>query len=152
MFYVFVDFDGSKFWYEVGKDGYALRQITINEKNETLISCRQPCLADVVIDTKNDCELISANDFEDIWHKAVKELQPIWKVEKQNYLIGENVSGLVKYFYPQGAIIDLGEIQGCANTDSCIAKSLYPNYKISGTVKGYDERNMWVLIDNCKII
>lgn len=147
MIYIFVDFDGSEFWMEVGSDGYALRQITVNEKNEMSISCIQPCLADHVVDVERDCQIITERDFERAWEDAVRPFRPVWNIEKGTYRIGQKISGLIKYFYPQGAIIGLNKILGCASIGKCQLETLYPNDKISGVVTGYDEKNMWILIE-----
>lgn len=59
--------------------------------------------------------------------------------------------GTIRYFYPQGIIFDLDNLQGCANFACSNTNSLYPSNRISGIVCGYDKCNMWILIDKCKV-
>ena len=62
MTYIFVDFEGYKYWIEVNEEGTALRQVTIDENNIISISCLVPCLADQYVDTENDCEIINKDN------------------------------------------------------------------------------------------
>lgn len=151
MTYIFVDFEGYKYWIEVNDEGTALRQVTIDENNITSISCLEPCLADQYVDTENDCEIISKDEFEKVWENAVLPYRKIWNTEKLKYKKGQNISGIIKYFYPQGAVLDLNNGYGCMNIENCREKPLYPGYSVSGTISGYDEENMWILIENCKL-
>ena len=83
MTYIFVDFEGYKYWIEVNDEGTALRQVTIDENNITSISCLEPCLADQYVDTENDCEIISKDEFERWWEAAkAKDVQITWHNEK----------------------------------------------------------------------
>lgn len=61
----------------------------------------------------------------------------------------EVISGKIKYFYPQGTIIDLGAVQGCGDASDLDSKLRYRGCVIHGTVTGYDDKNMWVLIGKC---
>ena len=149
MKYIFVDFDGFQYWIEVDKDGYALRQVTI-EGTETLVSCRDDCLAEGVVDTENDCVQISEKDFEQIWSNATEKFRCTWNTKKQSYKVGQSVTGEIKYFYPQGAIVDIGEIQGCGYVKD--NKSIqFCGKTISGTISGFDDKNMWILFDKCEL-
>ena len=150
MKHIFVDFEGFKEWIEADEEGYALRQITVDGKN-TLVSCRDNCLAEGIVDTENDCVKISENDFENVWINATEKFRQIWNTEKQKYMIGQNVSGLIRYFYPQGAIIDINKIQGCVDIGHLNFGLLYSGKEISGTISGFDDTNMWLLIDCCRI-
>ena len=91
-----------------------------------------------------DCQCLDKQqkiEFEDIWEKAVLPYREIWNEEKQKYLKGEKITGIIKYFYPHGAILALDSMLGCADIDDCNRKPLYPGYKISGIVSGFDEEN-----------
>jgi len=75
---------------------------------------------------------------------------------KKKYLLGSAVEGMVMYFYPQGVIFDLGnKAQGAADYAGCkknsLKENMYPGHKITGTVIGYDEGNMWVVISSAQI-
>ena len=156
MKYIFYDFEGIKSWIEIGNDGYARRQVNINA-DETLVSCRDNCLAektisDTAIDTEiENCERIAEIYFEEIWSNSTEKYRQIWGEEKQKYAIGQNITGIIKYFYTQGAIIDAGSIQGCGDVSS--DKSIrFFGQEISGTISGFDDKNMWILFDNCKLV
>ena len=151
MTYIFVDFEGYKYWIEVNDEGTALRQVTIDENNITSISCLEPCLADQYVDTENDCEIISKDEFEEVWENAVLPYRKIWSTEKLKYKKGQNISGIIKYFYPQGAVLDLNKGYGGMTIENCREKPLYPGCSVSGTISGYDEENMWILIENCEL-
>ncbi len=151
MKYIFIEFEGCKYWIEVDDEGGALRQIIKDEENRISVSCLEPCLADQYVDTENDCVKIKKIEFEDIWEKAVLPYREIWNEEKQKYLKGEKITGIIKYFYPHGAILALDSMLGCADIDDCNGKPLYPGYKISGIVSGFNEENMWILISDCEL-
>lgn len=155
MTYIFKDFEGVQKWFEVNKSGYALRQIT-NESERIrsiLTSCRRGYLDEGIIDTINNCKQISKSEFENVWHEATHKFRLEWDVCKQTYPIGERVLGVIDHFYPQGAIFDLGDIQGCAahsDIETFRYARGFPVRVIDGVVKGYDESNMWVLVHECR--
>lgn len=150
MNYIFMEFENEKFWIEVDKNGYAQRQI-ISKEGIDLLSCRTDCLAEGIVDIVNDCTQISSELFNEIWDKKSYDIRKIWNSEKAKYPIGTSVIGTIRYFYPQGIIFDLDNLQGCANFDCSKTSSLYPTNLIRGSVCGYDECNMWILIDKCKV-
>lgn len=155
MIYIFFEFDEIKYWIEVANDGYACMQI-ICENGVYHLSCRTDCLAEGMVDTENDCEQITLKLFDEIWNENSIDIQGIWEVEKHKYSIGTVVKGIIKYFYPQGVIFDIDNIQGCADYTSCKenshSTSLYPNHLITGIVSGYDEVNKWILLSDCKAL
>lgn len=151
MTYIFIEFEDCKYWIEVGDGGCAFRQITINEKNMISISCLEPCLADQYVDTENNCEIITKAEFENMWEDVTTPYRENWNNKKQKYKTGQVISGTIKYFYPQGAVLDLDSTPGCAEISNCADKQLYPGCGIKGTVFGYDEENMWVLIGKCEL-
>ena len=65
------------------------------------------------------------------------------------YKKGRNISGIIKYFDLQGAILDLNNGYRCMNIENRREKPLYPGYSVSRTISGYDEENMWILIESC---
>lgn len=153
MIYIFSEFENEKIWIEVDKNGYAQRQIICSEGIYSL-SCRTDCLAEGIIDIEDNCTWISSELFNELWEKNASEIRAVWNTEKGKYPIGSLVNGTIRYFYPQGIIFDLDRLQGCANFDYCkkmsAPNSLYPSHPISGTVCGYDECNMWILLDKCR--
>lgn len=156
MIYIYVDFDGYKFWFEVDQEGTAFRQVTVDDASGKIsVSCLEASLADQYVDTKNDCEIISRKEFEEIWRDATSRPRTRWYLEKNKYLPGQSVQVTIKYFYPQGIICIGNEQLFCIHSDDILHIpniSLNPGIKICGTITGYDEQNMWVLLDKCRII
>ncbi|WP_261831042.1 hypothetical protein [Leminorella grimontii] len=153
MAYIFIDFDGYRDWIETDEEGWALRQVTIDKNGVVSVSCSEPYLAEHPVDTENDCKIITCGEFERIWEDATFSQRNEWNSAKVNYPVGARISGTIKYFYPQGTICGLAAaLQGCADTTGIQSKFLYPGVQISGEVVGYDEQNMWVLLDACEVI
>jgi alpha-glucuronidase len=150
MEHILVDFEGFKYWIEVDEEGYALRQITVDGE-KILVSCRDDCLSEGIVDTENDCVKITEKDFENVWSDATEKSRQIWNTEKQKYVIGQNVSGVIKYLYPQGAIFDINKLQGCGDISHLDFGLVYSGKEINGIVSGFDDINMWLLIDSCRI-
>lgn len=149
MKYIFFDFEGMQSWMEICDDGYALRQVTTIE-GETLVSCRDNVLAEGTVDALENCELITKIYFEEVWTHSTEALRQMWNKEKEKYTVGQSVLGAIKYFYPQGAIIDIGSMQGCCDIGSDKSIQFF-GQKISGTIYGFDNQNMWILLNNCKL-
>lgn len=153
MTYIFVDFEGFKIWFEVDEEGTALRQVTIEESSGKIdVSCLGPYLADQYVDTHNDCETITREQFESVWQEATAVEREKWHKEKLKYVPGMAIQATIQYFYPQGAICRMGDRLFCANikTPYLHGVSLRPGAHILGTITGYDEPNMWILLDNCQ--
>jgi ribosomal protein S1 len=150
MKYWFIDFEEEQYWIEVSDSNIALRQLVKEEGNVIRISCIEDCLAEGVIDIE---ELegkileISMEEFEKVWSNETKPYRNLWEVQKEIYQIGNIVEGEIKYFYPQGVIMQIGEAKGIyVNKKENNANSGYPLDTIKGIVKGYDDKNMWIII------
>ncbi|WP_088068065.1 hypothetical protein [Gottfriedia luciferensis] len=75
------------------------------------------------------------------------------KDEEHHYYLAE---GKIEVFYPQGVIVSISEnVIGVADYIKCKDNSqpenLYPHHKITGKVNGYDEINMWLILENAKV-
>ena len=87
--------------------------------------------------------IIDRSDFDNEWTMATKSMLLKWQSIKRNYVIGMQVLGYVTYLYPQGAI---------AKGEDFIAvykgeKNLYIHEMHAFTVTGYDDINMWLIVD-----
>jgi ribosomal protein S1 len=145
MKYLYINFDDEKYWLEIGTDAYALRQIIIDADNQTHVSCFEDCLAEgVVIEDELDgkISMITKVEFENQWNIATSEKRKTWVILKKQYPIDTVVVCKVKYFYPQGCILEIGDLQGICTVKSNVS----PNDSINGKVIGYDETNMWLII------
>ncbi|MCL1791595.1 MAG: hypothetical protein FWG40_09680 [Peptococcaceae bacterium] len=95
-------------------------------------------------------------EFENIWNWHCDKYRYAWEELKKKYLLGSTVEGMVMYFYPQGVIFDMEDgAQGVADYAECkknsLKENMYPGHKITGTVIGYDEGNMWIVITSDQI-
>lgn len=145
MKYLLINFEDEQYWLEIGTDGYALRQIIIDADKQTHVSCIEDCLAEGIIregELDGKISTITQYEFESRWNIVTLEKRKSWDILKEQYPIGKVVECKVKYFYPQGCILEIGELRGICN----VKPDVYPNDYIKGKVNGYDETNMWLLI------
>ena len=145
MFYFMLNYDDEKYWIECDDDNYAVRQVFFDEHGNYHISCMEDCLIEGVFcqsESEGEVTYIRKDEFEEVWQNELKKYERQWNIIKENYRIGDNVKGICKYFYPQGAII-YGE-----NFRAVYKETIKHviNQEISGTICGYDEVNMWLVI------
>ncbi len=155
MEYITFTFENETYWIELDEKKYALRQIILSEDGVAAISCRDDCLAEGMILTNEIDEnifTIDNDEFEKIWNIYSFPYLSAWNEEKKKYSLGSQVKGFIKYFYPQDIIMEIDKIQGVSDYGTCrknsAPKSLYPGHKILGTVAGYDEKNMRLVISD----
>ena len=60
-------------------------------------------------------------------------------------------------FYPQGVIVSFeNHILGVANYEECrestTPNKLYPNHKVQALIGDYDEKNLWLVLKEARII
>ncbi len=148
MKYIYFEFDGEEFYLELDEESYAMRQIIFSSDGTYEISCFDDCLAEGRVECLNESsvQIISLEEFEGKWNSIINIYQERWSGIKKQYPIGKNVSGIVKYFYPHGAIIELSEAQGCFIGDKNTNLKRV-NVEVSGIVSGYDDKNMWILLE-----
>ncbi|MFC4323191.1 hypothetical protein [Litchfieldia salsa] len=99
---------------------------------------------------------ISESQFYKIWNKYRDRHSDNWLKTKEKFPIGSEIEGIIEVFYPHGVIISISQdIIGIADYNKCRNSTqpdnLYPRHKIIGKVDGYDEENMWLIIDNPKV-
>ncbi|MEH7349363.1 hypothetical protein [Gottfriedia acidiceleris] len=151
-------------YIEVEDDGYAIKQIAVTQ-NKYIASNRKDdehhyYLAEGLLDVSELIDdggnEISEKEFYIIWNKHSEVLINTWNITKEKYPIGLEVEGKIEVFYPQGVIVNFAEnVIGVADYTKCKEstqpENLYPHHKITGKVNGYDEENMWLIIDNPKV-
>ncbi len=108
------------------------------------------------VDKVDSITIISKEEFEVIWNRNNEAYSELWKGIKNRYKINDNVDGYIEVFYPQGVIISVDEVTlGIANYNECregtMLENLYPNHLVDARVIGYDEVNMWLILDNPKV-
>jgi len=145
------------YYFEIDENGTAYRQISKHGDFHSEVSTAPDfvlCDQEVVIEAGD--RIITKEQFEIEWQQAIEPNLAAWKITKKQYPPGSPVSGEIAMFYPQGAIIRLSD-DAYAVTDYnklrelTPAQYLYPSYCIEGFVVDYDEINLWLVIENCKI-
>ncbi|WP_349407779.1 hypothetical protein [Pseudalkalibacillus sp. SCS-8] len=147
MKYLLIDFEKEEFWVEVGTEGYACRQVIVNEDETTHVSCFEDCLAEGAIhidELDGEFRFITQHEFEKKWNTATLNKRKLWEVQKEKYPIGKEVRLKVAYHYPQGWILREADLIGIYSGKV----NLRFNQRIKGTVIGYDESNMWIRISD----
>ena len=146
MKYIYIMCEGTEYWIELDNDNQALRQI-IDDNGDIEISCKTDCLAEgaVLLDELDgNIEIIEKEVFETKWKDSLLDMRKEWEQKKGEYRVGSPVIGNFKYFYPQGAVIQLEGIQGIC-TDK-LPSSLVVGTQLQCIVTGYDEVNFWIIL------
>lgn len=149
MRFISFEFEKEKFWIEVDDDGFALRQIIVDADNRVQISCLEDCLAEGKVgDYELDCTVkkISLIDFQAVWDKYTSEHRKKWNTAKEKLGIGKDINGKVLYHYPQGWILQVDSLLAVYVGDS----KLNIGQLVCGKISSYDEKNMWLLINEIK--
>lgn len=152
MKYWLINLEEEQYWIEVTDDNIAIRQLVKEVGNVIRISCIEDCLAEGIVDVEElEGEIleISMEEFEKVWNTETKPYRNLWEIQKEKYEIGNIVEGKIKYFYPQGIIMQIGEVKGIYvdNKENNTYRK-YPLDTIKGIVKGYDDKNMWIIISS----
>ncbi|MBG9795697.1 hypothetical protein ABD76_25835 [Paenibacillus dendritiformis] len=150
MTYFLIEYEQEEYWIEVGTDGYALRQIIVDNDKNVHVSCLEDCLAEGSID-ENELDgtinLITQHDFEDTWNKATLTKRKVWEGQKMKNPIGKEVRLKVAYKYPQGWVLKSQDLIGIYSGEYDLSYGTL----VKGRVSGYDEINMWLKISDIKI-
>ena len=99
---------------------------------------------------------ISPVEFEAVWQKHLSKHQAQWLTSKQLYPPGTEIHGWIEIFFPQGVIVNLGDgTFGVANHAECKASAasemLTTRQKITAIVRGCDEVNQWLVLDQPRV-
>lgn len=144
-------------------DGLAIRQITVNGDRYIVSNLRHPPWGLMLAEGRIDYDSlgdnvveISPTEFETIWNTHLAKHYPQWQVHKRTYPVGAAVQGWIEIFYPQGVIVYLNDgTRGVADCAACKASSapewMYPGYKVTSIVNGYDEVNHWLVLERPKV-
>jgi len=158
MEYYKLRFEESKenYYFEVDDERTVLRQV-IQDEEHWVVSCRPDeeyhfCLFDQEFDqSMEDAEGkdITAEQFEEAWKEATRQYRKDWEHAKQRFALGDQVTGIVEVFYPQGTILSLPsdaygilDERECGNSQAAEARA--PGYMLKAYVIGWDEANMWL--------
>ena len=143
MRYIFFTSEDEKYWIEINDNNIAYRQVILTD-GQYRVSALEDCLAEgQIIESEFDADIIdiSKKNFEMIWNEALKDYRQIWESIKNSYKPNSNITGTLKYFYPQGAIFKVDNIIINYIGDSEV--QLHEELKMK--IVGYDETNMWII-------
>lgn len=137
--------DKEHWYFELDEDGYATKQILIDDKG-CHMSCFEDCLAEGVVDPsgfddEGTSQRISKDEFYDEWNNLLSKHIDAWNATKTKYPIGSICSGKTKAFYPQGQIVEGDDFIGVCQTESTLLHEI-KNYSVCD----YDESNMWLVL------
>lgn len=152
-------------WYfEIDNDSVAHRQMVHQEDGSWITSNRKHdgyhfMLAEHPLDVQEPYyEVISQAEFEELWHEQLQLGMEDWHRTKGLFPVGTQVKGYIEVFFPQGTLINLLAPQAVGITDTSALESetpaewLYPRYRVTAEVSGYDEDHQWVLLTRAEVI
>jgi hypothetical protein len=161
MIYLISHNDRQKWYFEVDEEGWAFRQILLEEgkeskisnlkKYEFFLSEHELSLDDVTL------QRIPQEAFEEVWNRVNKDQTEIWIELKRKLPLGTEIHGDIEVLYPQGVIVSIPEFEALAIADyeECNAnyktRNIHRGLKVKGTIIGYDEVNYWLVIGNPKV-
>jgi len=159
--------DGTR--YIETDEGWSVREVTFVNGTYLGSNVKYPlwglCLSDahfdyeeLLADEPSEFEIqeISKLDFEQVWTEHLAQNEKSWRAAKSAFPVGTQVRGRITIFYPQGAIVDLGDsVLGVANYEACKVStgndSLSTQHFISAVVAHFDEQNQWLVLDEPKV-
>ncbi|PGM57775.1 hypothetical protein [Bacillus sp. AFS053548] len=150
MKYILIIFEEEEFWIEVGTDGYASRQIVIDNDKNVHVSCWEDCLAEGPIDENEmdgTLKIITHHEFEEKWYKATLVKREFWECQKKKYPIGKELRFKVAFNYPIGWLLKVEDLFGIYMGECDLSYDQW----VKGRVVGYDEINMWLKISDINI-
>jgi len=144
------------FYFEVDIDGTVYRQM-IKNSNQINVSNRYDfCLSEKEVPYCAEKQ-IDKEEFDYLWKLGNKPFELSWNDTKKSVSIGMSIEGYIEVIYPQGIIINLGNDKyGISDYDECKnrcgSENIYTKNKIKGKVFGFDEKNLWVKINEAQVI
>lgn len=146
MKYLLLKSGKEKYWYELDEEGYANRQIVLDEQCQIHLSCLEDCLAEGPVNEEDIDGIIiniSKSEFDILWQNTLKKYEKLWEKVKKRYPIGTYVQGEYSYSYLQGNIMKGDDFIAIYKGDEpfCLKQSV--RYK----VKSYDDVNMWLVVE-----
>lgn len=149
--------DNEFYYFEVDAQMTAYRQVSMREGEYKVSIAPDFHLTDQEVEVFEGDEEISLEAFNEVWEKAVEPYKASWEQAKQNYLLGDLVTGTIEMFYPHGVIIRLTEEVYAVTDDPQLRQQtrpefMYPGNQVQGTVTHYDDTHFWLVLESCKVI
>ena len=88
MKYLLLELAEEKYWYELDDEGYAHRQIVLDEHCQIHLSCLEDCLAEDPINVEElDGSIINLSkpEFDILWKNTLKQYGKLWEKIKKRY-------------------------------------------------------------------
>ena len=154
--YPFEDLDIDVEYYEMLGDG-ALRQLTImnGKPSSSNIDLHLASSSFEISEDEEDVERITKEEFDAVWNAHLENYRDQWEHAKALYPIGTDVMGVLRIFFPQGAIVKLKDALGVADYWQCRKstqpENMHPRHRITAIVEGYDEVNQWIILGSPQV-
>lgn len=149
--YPFEDLDIDVEYYEMLGNG-ALRQLTImnGKPFSSNIDLHLASSSFEISENEEHVDRITQEEFDAVWNANLDKHRPHWENAKALYPVGTQVTGLLKRFFPQGAIVQLRDALGVADSRQCResfgSDVMGTGYRTTAVVEGYDEVNQWIIL------
>lgn len=140
----------TEYWIELNAEMYSIRQINIGFPYGLVISCLEFGLAEdqiILEDMLGEVIELTKEQFDKKWYELLLPYRDMWEEIKNRYTINSIFIGQVNYFYPQGTIIKSDEAIAVAKE----VESSFAFEQVQGKVVGYDEQNMWLIVEGLKL-
>jgi hypothetical protein len=151
--------DGTR--YIESDDGVALREVTVIGDKMIGSNVKYPLWGlmlaegETAYDEISCVERIDPSEFESVWSLHLKSNAGRWAMTKAAYPVAKKVAGFLKVFFPQGAIVDLGDgVLGVANYTACKSSTTSEyicGHLITAVVSGYDEQYQWLILHSPQV-
>lgn len=141
-----------------------LTQLVIEDDGKCIASNRKDgdyhfMLAEQPIDTSEaGLIFITQEEFEEVWSASLKSMGELWQRQKSLHPVGQRVEGAIEAFFPQGTLITLANTGAVGLTDTGELKLsgkpqwIYPQHIVQAVVKGYDEVNQWIELEQASVL
>ncbi|THF76894.1 hypothetical protein [Cohnella fermenti] len=153
--------DNSRIYYfEIDGEGVVYRQVTVIDGliyvSNRPYGSRHFILSESPIEF-NLQEAIRKQDFEAIWKRGNQPFYSRWEEIKVRCSKGDLIEGEIECIFPHGIVINLNDdIYGVVDYKAVCKKSgsrrIYPRNKVRGTISGFDEENLWLIISDGEVI
>lgn len=147
MEYIFIESHHRKYWIELDERSLVTRQVINDKESGIHISSMDDSLGKGIIEVDEihgNRRTISEKDFEKIWKLALEPHLKDWRKIKQKYPVGMQIEGACRCFYPQGVIIGGQDYRAVYNGK----KQIVPKESLIAQIIGYDEENLWLVLDD----
>lgn len=157
-----LDPSGRQRWYfEVDEEGWAFRQILLDEGKESKISNQKKYdffLSETELPLDDETLLrITQEEFEEVWSRINRDQTERWVELKSKLPLGSKITGPIEVLYPQGVIVSIPvhDALAIADYEECAAnyknRNIHKGLNVTANIIGYDEVNYWFVLGNPRV-